>query len=73
MPVDNDQSDGSDHDRFCGRSSPHGRRVCDYCGAQIRSDGGYRALLSVAAGQVDPLVVVACSRDHLEELISQHR
>lgn len=66
MPA-NHQPDGSERGQLGERFAAPGRGVCGYCGDRIKSDGGYRALIS------DAHVVVACSSDHLEELIGQYR
>ncbi|HJP73730.1 MAG TPA: hypothetical protein VJ914_05645 [Pseudonocardiaceae bacterium] len=74
MPANNHQADVSQGERAGRTKVPGGRRVCGYCGDRITADGGYRALLSNSvSGGSDAQVVVACSRDHLEELIRRYR
>jgi hypothetical protein len=74
MSANNHQADVSERGRVGRAQAPGGRRVCGYCGDRITADGGYRALLaSSVSGGSDAQVVVACSRDHLEELIRRYR
>lgn len=71
MPTTSLESNEQEQNRVGGRTSTRGRSVCDYCGDRLKADGGYRALVPTS-GQGKARVVVACSRDHLEELIKRY-
>lgn len=69
----NEQDRDRDREQRARLPAQGGRWVCDYCGTRIKSDGGYRALITATLTHAEPRTVVACSSNHLEELIKKYR